>query len=109
MNTNETDNKLQQLFDELKGHDARRAPAFSRLAQAPSRRTHPTPWWLLPATAVVVLAAISLSLMRTRPHRSQDDASQWAAFSTWATPTDVLLDTPNWMSSPGSVSDKTVN
>ena len=110
MNTNETDRNFQQLFGELKQQDAGRAPAFAVLAQAEARAPRRKAWpWLVPATAALVAAGVFLKVNHTRSHRFDYDVEQWAAFSTWETPSDALWSASISTPSTGSVPDKPDN
>ena len=102
MKTNETDSNFQQLFHELKQQDAASVPLFARLTRAPKRPAHALPRWLVPAAALV-LVGVSLSLFRRLPPQLEREAQRWAAFSTWETPTDALLDVASWTPSAAPV------
>ena len=98
MNTEQTEDKLRQLFSELSAEDSRRAPSFGAIMQglrsATSTPQGSSPWLRFAAgTAAVVLliAALAPAAFRWRADSFKRQMQQWAALSDWGAPTDALL------------------
>ncbi|MBI2441510.1 MAG: hypothetical protein HYV35_09080 [Lentisphaerae bacterium] len=95
MNTNEHDDRLRSLFQELKSQDLQAAPTFDRLWNAPPRRAQvhffTTGLRLAMAAAVLILAAAPLAVYQVKTRQAAAEARQWAALANWDAATDVLL------------------
>ena len=94
MSTDEPDNKLRQMFHELREQEAQRAPAFASVWGAAARRTavpSPLPWLKLAAAAAAVIAGTFVAALYYRAHAAGVETSKWAALSAWQPSTDALL------------------
>jgi hypothetical protein len=92
------DARLREAFRALRRAESAEAPSFARtLAAARSRRTpRALGWRPLAATAAAAAAALAVALwLVPRPaHEPAPPAARIGSLGTWATPTDVLLETP---------------
>jgi uncharacterized membrane protein YraQ (UPF0718 family) len=93
-----TDEKLKNLFREMRVEDESEAPDFEKLVRLPVTYLHKFAVLRIAATiTIVILLGAIASLMMTSPKKTVSDtiASQsqesWAAISNWQASTDILL------------------
>jgi hypothetical protein len=99
MTSIDPDNDLRDLFARLKQEDRARAPSFKAVRSRPVRRHGAPSRRALGVAAGVAAAAILITALSIMEHRRQSAASRQAppnllARSSWASPTDFLLQTP---------------
>ena len=96
MKTDWEDNKLQQLFAELRAADERRTPAFARIVRGMPAQPEPgrslLPVFRLAAVATVLVGS-GLWLWTLRQTPLPQAAPPLVLISQWESPTDFLLET----------------
>ncbi|HWX20266.1 MAG TPA: hypothetical protein VN578_10230 [Candidatus Binatia bacterium] len=118
MNTEKTENKLRQLFGELRAQDSQRVPSFKAVTRA-SPSAISTAWMLSSwsrfaagiATVVLLIAGIALAAFHLHTLSAEREIQQWARLSNWEAPTDTLLgisDMP-WGKTITTPSDSLIN
>jgi hypothetical protein len=128
MSNDETGDRIQKLYREMRSADGRRMPAFDRLISSGAARPVFAIRWIRVAalaTSVVVLS-ISVAMLQegrepeTRTAAPQIDLKDWETVSGWEASTDSLLTVSNapwgaafvaptdsWMSTSSTGSDET--
>ena len=89
----ENDNSLRELFTELRLRDAKRAPSFRQVLHRPRAETDSLPAlpWIRWAVAAAVLAGAVWMMRPNEEKPSAPESTNWAAFSNWRAPSDILL------------------
>jgi hypothetical protein len=103
------ENRIKELFLELKQEDKRRAPTFARIMEAALSRSAKTrqPWRILPVavvTVMLVLVAGSLFIIFKQDSTKtyQTERSELETPNAKSQPPDVIIAVPNKKESPKS-------
>jgi hypothetical protein len=97
MNTNQRDDNLRALFQELRRRDAEAEPGFDRLlggevSSRGARLSGLVLWWRLALGAgCAVAVAAALTMGHVRRQQVPPDTAQWAMLSNWHASADSLL------------------
>jgi hypothetical protein len=98
MNTDNSEQKLKALFNELRAEDSRWAPSFNAIARASSSGATAWPisfpWCRLALGTIAValfVAGITVTAIRLHTRSFEKEMQQWKALSEWEAPSDTLL------------------
>jgi hypothetical protein len=90
MKAERTDERLRELFAEMRCRDESAAPSFGRLMREPPRQSS-VAWLRLAAVAGVAVLSAGLLLLSPGGARNEADLKAWASLSEWQATTDMLL------------------
>jgi hypothetical protein len=88
------DTRLREAFRELRRVESAGAPSFARTLAAAGSREVPRALGWRPLLAAAATVAIALWFVPRPVSEPAPPAARFGSLGAWATPTDVLLETP---------------
>ncbi len=96
-----TENRLSELFDQLKAQDRCHVPPFEAVARSSPKNSSFRPWTprfrlaLGLAASVVVIVATGTAILHFQNRSHEEEMRQWALLSEWGAATDSFLNHPH--------------